>query len=125
MAHTTDNASADVLDRAGLLERSGGDIEFLIEISQMFVDECPRMLDEIRAACDRGDALALQHAAHTLKGCVANFGARNARDAAARLEAMGRSADLRHAPEARAELEYELSRVTGALLALSEQLSRG
>lgn len=83
------------------------------------------MLGEITAACDRGDALALQHAAHTLKGCVANFGAQAAREAAARLEDIGRNADLGRAPAVRAELENELSRVTSALLSLSAELSRG
>lgn len=117
--------TADVLDLAGLLERSGGDVEFLVELAQLFLDECPRMLEEISAACDRGDALALQHAAHALKGCVANFGAQGARAAAARLEEIGRSADLGRAPEVRAELENELSRVTSALLSLSAELSRG
>ncbi len=113
-----------VLDRSGLLERTGGDADFLVEIAQLFLEECPRLVEEIRSASARGDAASLQHAAHTLKGCVANFGAESASSAAARLEAIARSADLRRAPAAALALEFELSRVTRALLDLSAELSR-
>lgn len=113
-----------IIDEEDLLERVGGDIEFLNEIARMFLDDCPRMVQEIRFACARGDADALQHAAHTLKGCVANFGAGPAREAACRLEMIGRSGDLAPAPVACTDLESELARFTEALTALSSGASR-
>jgi HPt (histidine-containing phosphotransfer) domain-containing protein len=94
-------------------------VQFLNEIATIFLDECPRMVQEIRFAWARGDAEALQHAAHTLKGCVANFGAGPAREAAFRLEAIGGSGDLARAPVACADLESELAHFTEALSALS------
>lgn len=112
-----------ILNEAELLERVGGDMDFLQEIATMFVDECPRMVDEIRNACARGDAGGLQHAAHTLKGCVANFGAGPAREAAYRLEKIGSSGDLSPAPSACADLESELARFMDALSALSQSCS--
>lgn len=94
-------------------------MEFLNEIATMFLDECPRIVQEIRVACASGDAEALQHAAHTLKGCVANFGAGPACEAASRLETIGRSGNLAPAPVACTELESELARFTQALSVLS------
>lgn len=105
------------------MDRVGGDVEFLQEIAGLFMEDYPRLLDEIRSALARGDAHSLEHAAHTLKGSVANFGAEAAREAAFRLESMGRAGDLKPATQAYTELEEEIQRFTSALSALSSELS--
>jgi two-component system, sensor histidine kinase and response regulator len=115
----------ELLDRDAILERVGGDVEFLEEIAGLFVEDCPKLLTEIRAAISAGNPTALEHAAHTLKGSVANFGARPAREAAFRLEMLGRERDLLPAPEACAVLEHEMERFTVALTALARQLKLG
>ncbi len=97
-------------------------MDFLEEIAALFAEDCPKLLSDIRSAIDKKNATALEHAAHTLKGSVANFGAEPARQAALRLEMMGRSGDLAPAPEACAVLEQEMQRFTVALLALARQL---
>ena len=56
------------------------------ELVGLFLDECPQRMAEIREAITRRDATKLQQAAHTLKGSVGNFGAREAFEAARRLE---------------------------------------
>jgi two-component system sensor histidine kinase/response regulator len=112
-----------VLDREALLDRVGGDREFLQEIASLFIQDCPRLLGGIKAAVSREDAQGLEHAAHTLKGSVANFGAEAARQAAFRLEALARSGDLTPAAEALSALERELGRFTEALAGLSRELS--
>jgi HPt (histidine-containing phosphotransfer) domain-containing protein len=105
------------------MDRVGGDVEFLQEIAGLFMDDYPRLLDEIRGAVARGDARTLEHAAHTLKGSVANFGAEAAREAAFRLESLGRAGDLKPAPQAYSDLEDEIQRFTSALTTLSNELS--
>ena len=66
------------------------------------------MMANIRKAIDASDATALRHAAHALKGSVANFAAPRPFDAARRLERMGIDADLSHASSAFQELEEAL-----------------
>jgi HPt (histidine-containing phosphotransfer) domain-containing protein len=105
-----------------LLERVGGDVEFLQELAGIFVEDCPKLMDGIRSAISDGDSRGLEYAAHTLKGSVANFGAEPARQAAFHLEVLGRAGDLAHAPEACSVLEQEIERFTGALNALARQL---
>jgi two-component system, sensor histidine kinase and response regulator len=111
-----------LLDKDAILERVGGDVEFLGEIADLFVEDCPKLLTEIRSAIAARNATALEHAAHTLKGSVANFGAEPARQAAFRLEMLGRSGDLQPAQEACTVLEQEVQRFTAALTALAQQL---
>jgi two-component system sensor histidine kinase/response regulator len=112
------------LDREVILERVGGDVEFLQEIAGLFAEDCPKLLAEIRTAISTRDPEALQRAAHTLKGSVSNFGAEPARLAALRLEMLGRNGDLTEAPEACSVLEDEMQRFTAALAALARQLSQ-
>lgn len=114
---------SQVIDREALLDRLGGDQEFLQEIASLFLEDCPKLLADIRTAVSSEDARGLEHAAHALKGSVANFGAEAARQAAFRLEALGRAGDLRPAPEAYSTLEQEIGRFTQALGNLSRELS--
>jgi|KBSMisStaDraftv2_1062788.scaffolds.fasta_scaffold726953_2 HPt (histidine-containing phosphotransfer) domain-containing protein len=98
-----------VLDRATALARVGGDLELLKEIADLFLDEYPRALDDMRKALATGDAPLLERAAHGLKGSVANFGARAAVDPAFQLEQLGKAGKLEQVPPALAALERALA----------------
>jgi HPt (histidine-containing phosphotransfer) domain-containing protein len=114
----------EVLDRTALLERLGGDLALFQEIAGLFREDCPKMLSEIRSAVDGVNPAALERAAHTLKGCVANFGAQAAVQAALNLEKMGRSRQIDAAPGACETLEAEIVRFQEALDALARELAR-
>ena len=115
---------SDVLDRDALLDRLGGDIGLFEEITGLFIEDCPKLLSQIRSAVSGGDARALEQAAHTLKGCVANFGADAAYQAALRLERIGRAGELDDASSACSNLEAEVGRFQQALQALARELMR-
>ena len=108
----------DVLDKAELLERIDEDMEFLAETVEMFNEDSPKILSEIRDAIKQQDASALTGAAHTFKGMAANFCAKRAVDAALALEMMGRNGDLMGATDALCTLEKEAKRLKSALAEL-------
>src|SRR5664279_1007875 len=87
-------SGARALDRELALSRIGGDLELLQEIALLFLSDSSRMLEEIHKAVVSRNASGLDRAAHTVKGCVSNFGAQELYDAALALERMGRSDDL-------------------------------
>jgi HPt (histidine-containing phosphotransfer) domain-containing protein len=107
------------LDLAAALGRVGGDEDLLREIAEIFLDECPDALSEVKQAIDATDAGALQNAAHALKGSVGNFGASEAYEAALRLEMMGRNGNLTGSTEALADLERALGRLKPQLARLT------
>lgn len=72
-----------------LLSRFGGDAGLLRELAELFIQSCPKMLEDIRDAVQKRDAKALERAAHSLKGCVGNFFSKGARETAQRLELVG------------------------------------
>jgi HPt (histidine-containing phosphotransfer) domain-containing protein len=99
------------------MSRVGGDAELLKELAQLFLEECPRLMAELRAAYEKSDARQVERSAHALKGSVANFGAQPAVDAAYKIEQLGRGGTLGPVAEHLKSLEV-------ALLALQGELGR-
>jgi signal transduction histidine kinase/CheY-like chemotaxis protein len=106
------------LDRAAALAAVEGDEELLGELVATFLDDCPRLVREIAEAIARGEAAGLSRAAHTLKGAVGYFGCPAVRDAAFRLEVMGRTGNLTGAGESFRGLEQALGQLKPALAGL-------
>ena len=91
-------ARPPVFDRAAFARQTGGDATLCDEIIQMFLEDCPGRVEEIRAAIGAGDAAALVSAAHALKGSAAYLSAGVLRACAADLERAGRERRLDTAP---------------------------
>ena len=81
-------------DKDVLLEHVEHDMDLLLELTDLFLDDSPRLLAEMRAALLAGDTEALRIAAHTLKGSAGNFEARNTVAAARRVEKAAIDHDL-------------------------------
>ena len=92
---------------AALLEHFDNDLELLVEIAQLFIDDCPRRLTALSAAMSAGDTRAMEGVAHSLKGSVASFGADLAQLSAQRVEALARTGDLPGATAAATVLALE------------------
>lgn len=112
---TGDAAKAlPAFDRAEAIDRLGGDEELLAEIVRLFVEDAPRLLQEIEAGIDASDAAAVSAAAHGLKGAAGNLSAAAVAEAARVLEMAGRQGaapDLRVAQRQLRTAMQELDRV--------------
>ena len=102
---------SEVLDKATALANLGGDEEMLAEVAQTFLVECSRLMAEVREAIHRKNSLALEHAAHSMKGSVGAFAARKAFETARRLEELGHEGKLLDAEGVFANLEAEINRL--------------
>ena len=112
---TTPEAGPAAIDRAATLRAVGGDVALLTDLTRLFLEDCPERVADLRAAVAGGDPAHLQRAAHAIKGSVATFGARLARDLATDLERAGREGRLDDVPALLGALEAELERVIGEL----------
>jgi signal transduction histidine kinase/CheY-like chemotaxis protein/HPt (histidine-containing phosphotransfer) domain-containing protein len=108
-----------VLDRTVAIDQAGGDPAVLRDLVGIFRRESGSLLAEIRTAAERGEARALERAAHRLKGALATMGAGRALVQADDLEARGRAGDLSRASQALARLREELARLDPELEALA------
>jgi HPt (histidine-containing phosphotransfer) domain-containing protein len=107
-------------DRAAVLENLGGDESLLAEIAGIFINDWSDNLVRLREAVAAGDAEALRHAAHSVKGSVANFSAERAVQAARDLEYAGRDGNLAQAPQL---LETTIAAVEEVIAALKADAS--
>jgi len=108
-----------VLDEAALLALVGGDEPLMHEIIDLYLQEYPRLLGDIRAAAASGDVRALQFSAHALKGSVGNMAAARAHKAAMEVEALARADQLEGARGALPALERELLQLHDGLSGLA------
>ena len=97
------------------LEIVDGDMELLEEIASLFLEDYTAQLEQIREGIALGDSAAVNSAAHSLKGSVANFAAKESYEAAYRLELLGQEGNLGEAEGAFADLEKKLDVLKGAL----------
>ncbi len=102
---------AAVWDPTTVLAEVDGDRELLLKLIGRFLDQCPKVLSEIRASVSQRDKAMLERSAHKLKGSVSHFGAQHAYKTAGRLEEMGREGDLEEAETVFQALETEICRL--------------
>jgi len=120
-----EEAPKEVLDETLLMSRVDNDPELLKDLVDLFLEEYPRQLQEIRAALEIQDAKAAARGAHSLKGSTSNLAARLASEAALRLESLAQGGDWAQAESGLQELECQLLRLKPALRAVQEEIERG
>ena len=111
--HLTNHDSP--LDYAAALRRTEGDAGLLSDLASIFLEDCPRLISKIRTAVSNAAPRQIEHAAHELKGCLGNFSAAPAFEAAERLELLARDGQIADAVMAAGQLEAELGRLHPAL----------
>ena len=112
-----------VLDRAEMEQRVGGDRELLSRLLELFGQECPRLLGEVRAALAARDFPRLRLAAHCLKGMVATLGGNAAAARADHLEALSLTGDVTQARESYAALEEAVAQLQTALTVVAREVA--
>jgi HPt (histidine-containing phosphotransfer) domain-containing protein len=118
-ADSKTGTSSPVWDREAALELVEGDRELVEELANLFAEECPNALAEMRGALEGDDAALLEHLAHAMKGSSANIGATGTSQLALVLESQARSGNLDEAREQFRLLDAEAGRLLIELRALS------
>jgi two-component system sensor histidine kinase/response regulator len=112
-------AAIEVLDEPGILAVVSGNPGLLRELAELFLEDSPERLLEIRKALDSGDLNALQRAAHTLKGSAGSLCGKRTAELALRLEELADTRDLPAARLSFAALSDEVGRLQRALVRLA------
>jgi two-component system, sensor histidine kinase and response regulator len=120
-ADNSPSSARDIVNLDEVVARFGNDGEFLLRALGLFRERAGDVLLQLRKAIEHEDFMLLERTAHSIKGSIANFGARTAVNAAARLEEAGRERQPDEARRACAELENEIER----FVPVAEQLGQG
>jgi len=114
----TNDLTNEVVDREVALARVEGDEGLLADLAKLFCEESPKLLSAVRDAVARRDSAALKRAAHSLKGSMSTFAARDATEAALRLEELAGGGELVDAEGAYRLLATQVDRLKQALESL-------
>lgn len=115
----------EVLNREELMARVDNDLELLGELIELYREDAPELLEQVRKAIEEHHGPNLKHYAHTLKGAVGNFCAQRAYELAYKLEKAGAGNDFSTAAQDYQALVEELQRVEQALDGLASECAAG
>ncbi len=65
-----------IIDLDDVLGRIQGDKELLVELIEIFLDDCPQKVSEIKKCFEISDFGQLSELSHSIKGAAANIGAK-------------------------------------------------
>jgi HPt (histidine-containing phosphotransfer) domain-containing protein len=91
-----------------MITRLGGDEELARQLITLFIQECPRMMEQVRESVQQGTPDLVRRAAHAFKGSVSNFIAEGPTATAYALESIGRDGRTADAAAVLARLEREV-----------------
>ena len=110
------------MNNQDLLDRLGGDAELLKEVIGLFAEDCPQMMTAIRSGLESSDALAVNRAAHQLKGSAGNFDASELTALAQYIELRAHDGDLVAAHATLPALQSAVDTLLAELAATQEVL---
>jgi len=108
-------SSNAVLNPEEMLRHVQGDRDLLAGMVRLLSAGTPSLLQELREAVGKGDALAISRVSHNLKGALSNFGSGPAYQAALNMETLAHGGDAKAAGAAVPVLESEIERLQTAL----------
>lgn len=95
-----------------------GEPDVLNEVLGLFLSDVPVRIGRLREAWQSGDAVAVQRAAHSLKGSAGNIGATQLSAVCKELDEQGRSGDLSRLLPLVDSLDAEYRRVEAEIKSL-------
>ncbi len=93
------------------LEAIDGDRQLMLELVEIFREECPKMRGEMAEALAAGDAARVRRGAHTLKGSLSHLAAAEGIELALQVETHAKQGDLAAAAAAWPRLEAALDQL--------------
>jgi HPt (histidine-containing phosphotransfer) domain-containing protein len=101
-----------------------GDEDFFREIAGMFIESCSDHIAKIKEGIAGNDAGILEMEAHSLKGAVGNFGAKETYEAAYRLEKLGKEGKMATAAEELLNLERALNELASEMKIVLQEMKK-
>ncbi|MFH1950952.1 MAG: response regulator [Pseudomonadota bacterium] len=116
--------SPKTFDLFSAMETVLGDEDLFQEIAGMFLETCSDNIAKIKEGIIGNDAGILEMEAHSLKGAVSNFGAKETYEAAYRLEKLGKEGKMATAAEELLNLERALNELASEMKIVLQEMKK-
>ena len=116
-----DRTNLPTFDKKMIEEAFDRDWEFFREVVELFIDDYPQMVENLKFVITSGDAPALSRYAHSIKGMVRLFKADQPTLIAENLEMKGKAGDLVGVSEMVDRLAESLDHLKNSLLSILSQ----
>jgi CheY-like chemotaxis protein len=104
-----------------LVSMLGGEFDYLVELIDSFLEDAPKLLDELGQFIESGNAAGIRRVAHSLKSNGADFGAARFSDLCKKLEMQGKSGEIAGAADLAAQIRAEYGNVEMALATIRRE----
>ena len=111
-------------DLSGAMEIVLGNKDLFREIAGMFLETCPDYIAGIKKGIAENDAGVLEREAHSLKGAIGNFGAKEAYEVAQRLEKLGEEGEMAAAAGELSNLENALNELASEMKIVLQEMKK-
>jgi HPt (histidine-containing phosphotransfer) domain-containing protein len=101
-----------LFDKSDLLDRLGDDEDFCKEIIELFIEDTPHQISELKKAIENNDASMVHQKAHSLKGSSAQVSALSMQEIAFQMEQAGEAGNVDRAATLMSEFEEEFEKFT-------------
>ena len=116
--------SPTTFDLSGALETVLGNKDLFREIAGLFLENCSDYIARIKKGIAENDGGILEREAHSLKGAIGNFGAREAYEVADRLEKLGKEGEMAAAAERLSNLERALNQFVSEMKIVLQEMKK-
>lgn len=103
------------VDWSELNSRTEGDLELIRELFELFEEAFPTAVVDLESAVSRGIPEEVRHAAHTLKGMLANLSIKTGTELAANIEEAAREGGRLEIGEALSAFKWETAQLLPAV----------
>jgi len=101
-----------------------GNEDLFREIAGMFIESCSDYIAKIKEGIAGNDAGILEREAHSLKGAVGNFGAKEAYEVAYRLEKLGKEGEMATVAAGLSDLERALNGLVSEMKIVLQEMKK-
>jgi two-component system, sensor histidine kinase and response regulator len=115
LAHASDNFSPTTFDLSSAMEIVMDSEAIFQKIADMLIENCPGHIEKIRGAIAENNSDMLEREAHSLKGAVGNFAAKDAYEVAYHLEKLGKKGEMVLAEKGLLDLERALDELVSEI----------
>ena len=116
--------SPTTFDLSGAMETVLGNKDLFREIAGMFIETCPDYIARINKGIAGNDGGVLEREAHSLKGAIGNFGAREAYEVAHRLEKLGEEGEMATAAVELSNLESAIKELLSEMKIVLQEMNK-